>query len=213
MCFPSGDTPATTVIPSALLDLQVGLKLVYDLAASGDNTTDMFKYLQKMLRTDVNTACRVLEAIPTAWKQVGRIDPSVLCELYLDLSALPSPPEVRSQVLRNLGPAMEELLRQGETAKLPAAERLDELWKTLQQGEINPTLSCAILETSGTIMASLLTHGAGKVPNMDQRLRGWGDMLFDCLNVDNVRLPLTPPESPQTNPPRPSTRATPRQQP
>ncbi|KAK3902107.1 putative death-receptor fusion protein-domain-containing protein [Staphylotrichum tortipilum] len=185
LCVPCGDRPVATAIPSALLDLQAGLKLVYDIAASGDSTIDLFKYLQKMLRTDVNTACRVLEAIPAAWKQVGRADLSGLCELYLDLCALPSPPEVRSQVLRNLGPAMEELLGQGESAKLPAAERLDELWKTLQQGEINPTLSCAIIETSGTIMAALVSRGSDNVQNLEQRLRGWGDMLFDCLDVDN----------------------------
>ena len=203
-----------TAIPSALLDLQAGLKLVYDLAASGDNTVDLFKYLQKMLQTDANTACRVLEAIPDTWKQVGRTDPLGLCELYLDLCALPSPPEVRSQVLRNLGPAMEELLRQGKSAKLPAAGRLDELWNTLQQGEINPTLSCAIIETSGTLMASLVSRASDKVPNMDQRLRGWGDMLFDCLDVDNVRLtPDSPPESSQLTPGSPSTHVTPPQQP
>ncbi len=178
--------------PSALLTLHTGLKLVYDVAASGGGMPSLLPHFQKILSSDTNTACRMLEVVPQAWELAGRPDPSGLCELYLGLCDIPSAPEVRAQVLRNLGPVMDYLLSRGEIEKLPGVEQLDKLWKSLQDGDINPTLSCAIIETSGTIIAALVSRDATNIPNMEQRLRSWGDMLYDCLDVDNVSLPHPP---------------------
>lgn len=172
-----------------MLNLHAGLRLVYDAAASDGGLLSLLTAFQRTLSSDVNTACRMLEVIPGAWEQAGRTNPSGLCELYFRLCDIPSAPEVRAQILKNLGPVLDGLLRDGDIANLPAAERLDKLWNNLQNGDINPTLSCAIIETSGTIMAALVSPGSEAIPNLEQRLRSWGDMLFDCLDVDNVGGP------------------------
>ena len=208
---PSEDGQEQSSTPSALLTLHTGLKLVYDVAASNDGMPSLLPHFQKMLSSDTNTACRMLEVVPGAWELAGRTDPSGLCELYLGLCDIPSAPEVRAQALRNLGPVMDHLLCRGEIEKLPGVERLDKLWESLQDGDINPTLSCAIIETSGTIMAALVSRDTTNIPNMEQRLRSWGDMLYDCLDVDNVSSPLPTPRNLTTDSttPRPSTPDTP----
>jgi hypothetical protein len=184
-------TPSESVLEhrstsSALLDLHAGIKLVYNVAVSNSDMLSLLTPFRTKLSSDVNTACRMLEVMPEAWEQAGRTNPSGLCELYLRLCDVPSAPEVRAQVLKNLGPVLDGMLRDGDTANLPAAERLDKLWDNLQNGDISPTLSCAIIETSGTIMAALVSHGSDAVANIEHRLRSWGDMLFDCLDIDNV---------------------------
>ena len=174
---------------SALLDLHAGLRLVYDAAASDNSMPSLLVAFQETFSSDINTACRMLEVIPGAWEQAGSTNPSGLCELYLRLCDIPSAPEVQAQILKNLGPVLDGMLRGGDIANLPTAERLDKLWGNLQNNDINPTLSCAIIETSGSIMAALVSRGSDAVPNVEQRLRSWGDMLFDCLDVDNVGGP------------------------
>jgi hypothetical protein len=173
--------------PSALLDLHASLKVVYDTAATGD-VERLRAGLLKLLNTDVNTTSRMLEAIPEAWKQVDHKNVSSgLCGLYLEACATCSAPEVRTEALTNLGSLMEQILSSGELSGLPTTAELDKLWEQLQKGDINPALSCAIVETSGTVMAALVSRNSDKVSNLEQRLRSWGDMLTDCLDVDNVR--------------------------
>jgi hypothetical protein len=177
---------------SALLDLHTSMKMVYDTATSGD-VEKLRASLLKLLRTDVNTLTRMLEMIPEVWKQVDSTSVrSGLCGLYLEVCTVSSAPEVRTQALTNLGSLMNRILSSGEVAELPSAAKLDELWVQLQAGDINPALSCAIIEASGTILAALMSHNADGVPNMEQRLRSWGDMLSECLDVDNVSPPPPP---------------------
>jgi hypothetical protein len=172
---------------SALLDLHVSLKLVHDTAEHGD-TESLRMHFLKTLNRDVNTATRMLEVIPEAWKQVDSASArSGLCNLYQEACTVASAPEVRTQALTNLGLLMDSILSRGDVAELPSAEQLDRLWSQLQRGDINPALSCAVVEASGTIMAVLVTHTSGIVSDMEQKLRSWGDMLADCLDVDNVR--------------------------
>jgi hypothetical protein len=178
---------AQTGPSSALLKLHTSLKVVYDAAASGDVESLRASFL-RMLSGDVNTASRMLETIPEAWSQTDDLAVrSSLRDLYIEACTASSAPEVRTQALANLGPLMDGILSRGQVSELPTTEQLDGLWLQLQKGDINPALSCAIIETSGTIMAALVSHGAGNVPNMEQRLASWGDMLSECLDVDNVR--------------------------
>lgn len=189
---------------SALLDLHSSLKVVYDTATSGDVDT-LQSTLLKLLSTDVNTSSRMLDMIPEVWKQVDSASVrSGLCGLYLEACTVSSAPEVQTQALTNLGSLMARILRSRGLAELPSAARLDELWARLQTGDINPALSCAIIETSGTILAVLVSRDSDNIPDMEQRLRSWGDMLSECLDVDNVRNNPTYPPLPsslQTNPP------------
>ncbi|KAK4043957.1 putative death-receptor fusion protein-domain-containing protein [Parachaetomium inaequale] len=170
---------------SALLNLHTSLKAVYDAAASGD-VDGLRTHFLAMLSSDINTASRMLETIPEVWKQVGNAAArSELCSLYLEACTVSSAPEVRTQALTNLGSLMDGILSRGEVTELPSVGQLDRLWVQLQNGDINPALSCAIIETSGTIMAALVSRGGDNLSSMEQRLRSWGDMLSECLDVDN----------------------------
>ncbi|KAH6849766.1 putative death-receptor fusion protein-domain-containing protein [Chaetomium sp. MPI-CAGE-AT-0009] len=178
-------TTAQAGSSSALLKLHRALKVVYDAAAAGD-VDSLRAYFLKMLSSDINTASRMLEAIPDAWSQAGDLAVrSSLRDLYMEACTASSAPEVRTQALANLGPLLDGILNRGEVSELPSTEQLDGLWLQLQKGDINPALSCAIIEISGTVMAALVSHGAEKVLNMEQRLASWGDMLSECLDVDN----------------------------
>lgn len=177
---------------SALLSLHTSLNMVHETAHSKDITKLRWQFLHTP-NSDINTANRVLEAIPEVWKQVGGTDVNTgLCNLYLEACTTSSAPEVRTQSLINLGSLMDELLRQGKVAELPSAKELDSLWAVLQTGDINPGLSCAIIETSGTIMAVQVARDSSDGLDMANRLRNWGEMLTDCLDVDNVRLKPPP---------------------
>jgi hypothetical protein len=171
---------------SALLDLHATLKLVYGTAERGDVDILRMHFL-KTLNRDINTATRMLEMIPEAWKQVDSASArSGLCNLYQEACTVASAPEVRTQALSNLGSLMDSILSRGDVTEFPTTEQLDRLWNQLRKGNINPALSCAVVETSGTIMAVLVTRDPDTVPDIEQRLRSWGDMLADCLDVDNV---------------------------
>jgi hypothetical protein len=156
----------------------------------------------RLVETDINTAIRMLEAAPEAWRHVGNPEArSALCNLYLDVCTSTAAPEMRSQALLNLGSLLGELLSNGDTSNLPSAAQLDGLWRQLQKGAIiSPSLSCAIVETSGTIMAALLSQPSQEIPDMAPRLQHWGKLLSECLDVNNVsHLPpetKTLPQSP-----------------
>lgn len=170
----------------ALLELQVALKSVYDTSAAG-HVDGLRECLLKALRNDVNVATRMLETIPRAWERADGVSArSRLCSLYLEVCNVTSAPELRARALTNLGALMDSLLSQGRVTELPTPGELDRLWVQLQSGDINPTLSCAIIETSGAIMATLVSCGSDSVPNLERRLRSWGDMISECLDVDNV---------------------------
>ncbi|KAL1839076.1 hypothetical protein VTJ49DRAFT_1877 [Mycothermus thermophilus] len=170
---------------SALLDLQTSLRVVYNAASSAD-VGQLREELMRLLETDVNTAIRMLEVTPEAWRHVDNSSAtSELCALYLDICISSPAPGVRKQALLNLGSLLGDLLRHGDVSELPSAAQLDGLWRRLQHGEISPSLSCTIVETSGTIMAALLSQPSQDIPDMAPRLQRWGDMLSECLDVDN----------------------------
>ncbi|KAK0711260.1 putative death-receptor fusion protein-domain-containing protein [Lasiosphaeris hirsuta] len=169
--------------PSALLDIEVTVKLFSDLAVAG-NLRGLRLFLFQTLSRDINTATRMLETLPKTWEaRQGTNARSELCLLYADICIHTAAPEARAQALTNLGLLMDDILNQNELAELPGIESLDQLWAGLQNGEINPTLSYAIIRTSGTIMAVLTSRHA---THLNQRLRGWGVMIADALDVDNM---------------------------
>ncbi|KAK3682638.1 putative death-receptor fusion protein-domain-containing protein [Podospora appendiculata] len=173
---------------SALLSLQRATNLVYETALAGD-THGLRSWLLSATRNDTDTACRMLESIPVAWgsSQSGKLRLE-LCTLYAQVCSLPTAPEVRAQALLNLGDLLESLLGgDQQPGQLPSVKELDQLWSHLQEGEINPTLSCAIIRTSGSLMAVLacLRSQGADIPNVDQRLRSWGAMVADCIAIDN----------------------------
>lgn len=175
---------------SALLEMQVALKSVYDTAACGD-LGELRSCLLRTINTDVNTAGRILEAVPRAWAQSGIAGVrSGLFDLYLQVCDASVVPEIRTHALLNFRTLMDGALSHGDVAELPSQEHLDRLWNELQNGDINPALSNAIVETSGTIMAAVVSRDSGSLSDIEQRMRSWGDMLSECLDVDNVSLVL-----------------------
>lgn len=183
---PTGEAPASMIRgtkPSALLDIEVAVKLVSDLAVSG-NVSGLRLCLFQTLRRDINTATRMLEILPKTWEaRQGMNARPELCLLYADICIHTAAPEARAQALTNLGLLVDDILKHHELAELPGIEYLDQLWAGLQTGEINPTLSYAIITTSGTIMAVLTSNHA---TNLDQRLRAWGAMIADALDVNST---------------------------
>ena len=181
----ANSTPSNqAVFSSALLEMQVAFKVVYDTAVSGDINT-LRTVLLQTLKRDTNTACRMLEQIPVAWGNVENARQE-LCVLYIDICNSLTVPEVRAQALSNLGSLMNSILSQEAQAELPSPEHIDRLWAHLLNAEINPTLSCAIIDTSGTLMAALISCNVDNIANMDQRLRSWGELIADSLAVENV---------------------------
>lgn len=165
--------------------MESSLKQAYDAATSAD-VGQLRACVLETLSKDINTASRILEAIPSAWKQLtGANTRTGLCSLYLEVCSVSSALEVRAVALTNLGLLMDDMLASGDLSELPAPEALDKLWNQLHKGDINPTLSYAVIETSGTIMAALVSPNPN-MPGMEQRLRSWGDMITDCLDVENV---------------------------
>ena len=171
---------------SALLDVEVAAHRVWIAAASG-NSNQLRTHLFDALNSDVNTACRMLEAIPDVPDSISVFGNRLeLCTLYGEVCARTSAPEARARALSNLGPLMDEIICRGEPMDLLGAEFLEKVWMGLQDGDINPTLSCAIIRSSGTFMAALTSSGAADSLEMEHRLRGWGAMIADALDIDNV---------------------------
>ncbi|SPQ22502.1 a67df824-cbe3-47f5-a1c1-ad67fc52839f [Thermothielavioides terrestris] len=165
--------------------MHASLKVVYDAMAIGD-IDGLRTHLLKSIQNDANTATRMLEKIPEARKQAKVPSAeSELCDLYLESCAVSLAPEVRAQALLNLGSLIDEILSRDDITRLPSDERLDQLWREIRKGDMNPTLSHAIIETSGSIMAVFVSRDSDKLDNMEWRVRSWGDMLSDCLDVDN----------------------------
>lgn len=179
---------------SALLEMEIALGLVHETASSGD-VAGLRNYLVEMLARDVNVASRMLEAIPAAFSQAQDDNSRVrseICQLCVEVCSTSPAPEVRAVSLANLGALMSAMLSNGHTSELPSLSQLDTLWSDLAKWSINPELSWAITETSGTIMAILASCHRDNLPDLDQRLRNWGALISDSLHVDNVS-PLSSP--------------------
>ncbi|KAK0623332.1 putative death-receptor fusion protein-domain-containing protein [Immersiella caudata] len=178
-----GDNTSAPIRSSALFDMETNIKLVSNFSASS-NISSLRAHLLEILNHDVNTACRVLEALPSIWpsSNLKKEERTGICSLYADICIRASASEIRSQALSNLAALMDELLERLEVTSLPAADVIENVWMSLQQGDINPTLSYAIIRASGTFMAAVSVQGAA---SLGPRLRAWGVMIADSLDIDN----------------------------
>jgi hypothetical protein len=96
--------------------MEISLKSVYDTAAC-DDVDGLRTCLLKTLSEDINTASRMLEAIPKAWNQMNNASiKSGLCGLYLEVCSTSSAPEIRALALTNLGSLMDGILSHGDVA-------------------------------------------------------------------------------------------------
>ncbi|KAM7191443.1 thyroid adenoma-associated protein [Rhypophila sp. PSN 637] len=199
-------------LAKSLLRTEEGIKLVKDTAgtraltgpgrASSNDFAKMRKYLLDILTTDTNTACKMLEVMPKAWDKVQRtrmeavnlvddITPQ-LVGLYAEVVHRHAAPEVRAQALLNLGSLVDKILlvtHRRLQENLPSAEELDRLWTSLlRKGEIiNPMLACAIIKASGSLMAAAVRlTGEGDDDKLEKRLRNWGVLIADSLDVENT---------------------------
>ena len=199
-------TPSRRALPSAFLDLQISLLVTHQTAERHD-VSRLRAYLAGLLdRGSINTACAVLEEMPAIWHQVlmgsDRVEVgSELRTCYAEIVRRTTSPTPRSQALLNYASLLDEVLagegRRAEGAgdlRLPSYGELIRLWESvISCGEINPVLACAVLRASGPIMATLDHHLRGGKENGDgqkghrQRLRAWGAMMMEALDVDSVR--------------------------
>lgn len=146
--------------------------------------------------SDVNTATRLLESLPSIIPTTSTTTKD-LCTLYAKIiTHAVSAPEARAQALLNLSAIIDSTLTgaNGDIDALPSADTIQQAWNSLQaKGEMNPTLSCAVIRASGCFMALLghkTTNPDSKVE--DHRLRSWGQMISNALEIDNVSPPPPP---------------------
>lgn len=179
---------------SALLDSEAVIASVYHAAAVADTKVLRALFLHTLSK-DINTTHRMLEMVPAAWKSISTPETiEGLANLYAEVcTTTAATPDIKAAAITNLGDLIDTLLQQGRQAELlnlSFMATVEQIWKDLQQGEINPNLSCAIIRASGSLMAALVFRSAaasGEIDNqMAQCLRAWGAMIADALDIDNT---------------------------
>ncbi|KAK3953561.1 putative death-receptor fusion protein-domain-containing protein [Pseudoneurospora amorphoporcata] len=180
---------------SALLDSEAVIASVYHAAAVADTKVLRALFLHTLSK-DINTTHRMLEMIPAAWKSISTLATiEGLSNLYAEVcTTTAATSDIKAAAITNLGDLIDTLIqqdRQAELLNLPFMATVEQTWKGLQQGEINPNLSCAIIRASGSLMAALAlrntaTTGSEIDSQMAQRLRAWGAMIADALDIDNT---------------------------
>jgi hypothetical protein len=189
---------------SALLRLQRSLLTVHSSARSQRPETAIPALLTRLsdhgLARDQDTASKMLEAIPEAWGPIVAKDQRVrrtLADYWSIIGrSYQNPPEVRSLAIAFFKEMLDhELrLRDKECASLKQFEApAMKLWAGLQKGEMNPRLSHAAMELSGslTAMVTLLA-----LDGWGDSLKVWGKMVADALDIDNVSATSTIPAKP-----------------
>lgn len=176
---------------SALLDTEAVIASVYHAAAVADTKVLRALFLHTLSK-DINTTQRMIEMVPAAWKSITTLEAiEGLSNLYSEVcTTATATPDIKAAAITNLGDLIDALIqqaRQSELLSLPFMATIEQTWKGLQQGEINPNLSCAIIRASGSLMAALALRSGGETDKqMAQRLRAWGAMIADALDIDNT---------------------------
>ena len=184
--------------PSALLKVQSVQQANYAVASRNDRP-GLEALLKSVAVSDPDTATRLLDAIPESWSASvqGQRSPDVaswLCTVYVNTGLQSdAAPLVRAAALRHLADAMDYLLLLGPAQRhlLPSVESLVRLWQSLAEGDINPTLSWAILRASGPILASLQnvastsTSSSTPIPAA-LTVASWAAMLKSAGSVDQT---------------------------
>ncbi|KAK3391959.1 putative death-receptor fusion protein-domain-containing protein [Sordaria brevicollis] len=176
---------------SALLDTEAVIASVYHAAAVADTKVLRALFLHTLSK-DINTTQRMIEMVPAAWKSITSPEAiEGLSSLYSEVcTTAAATADIKAAAITNLGNLIDALIqqaRQSELAGLPFMATVEQTWKGLQQGEINPNLSCAIIRASGSLMTALTLRSNGEIDKqMAQRLRAWGAMIADALDIDNT---------------------------
>lgn len=170
----------------ALLRNRSGMMRLRIAAANSDLKALRF-CLFESLRHDFDTACALLEAIPTVW--VKDQEP-LLCALYLDICKETVAPEIKAIALTNLAELMNGSLSEGESIVLPSepSDTLAKIFERMQSDTINPALANAVLLASGPLISAvaLQYHRESAFWQFDHRLRAWGKMIADALDDSNT---------------------------
>lgn len=177
-----GDTRFTT---TALLQNRIGIMTIRRAAAS-DNLGELKACLFDALDQDTDTACALIEAVPTIW---GKNHVSELSSLYLDVCAHTKSPEARAAAITNLAELLDTALTDNSQNKhsgaLPDPDALDAFEASLHD-TISPALANALLLASGPLMALRALRHNGQMTfflALEQRLRAWGVALADALHA------------------------------
>lgn len=167
----------------ALLDHRLGIRSLRE-AVSLTGIEGLKACLFDALDLDTDTACMLLEAVPTIW---GKSRASELCKLYLDLCKHTKVPEARAQALTNLAELLDDHISHGKLQDVPSPEELETFQQSLLDG-FNPTLANAVLLASGPVMAiqTLPHNGQLSFFMFEQRLRAWGKTVADALDDSNT---------------------------
>ncbi|CAK7204368.1 hypothetical protein SEUCBS139899_007124 [Sporothrix eucalyptigena] len=151
-------------VPSALLKVQTTLQANYTALAQNDRKC-LESLVSSVAVSDPDTATRLLEEIQSCWFAPCHqtLDAaSWLCSVYTSVCLeITAAPEVRAVALLNLAEVMDYIFlsKDSSVKPLPEAEALARVWSATSQGAINPTLSWAILRSSGPIMAASVLTG------------------------------------------------------
>ncbi|KUI65581.1 tRNA (cytidine(32)-2'-O)-methyltransferase non-catalytic subunit TRM732 [Cytospora mali] len=167
----------------ALFDNRLGIKAMQDATRARD--LEALKVcLHDSLANDTDTACALVEAIPSIW---GEERVPELCLLYLEVCKFSKVPEARAAALTNLAELMDDCITKGQIKELPSPEELDPFQLFLQDS-INPALANAILLASGPIMTiqALKHNGQMSFFMFEQKLRSWGKAMADALHDSNT---------------------------
>jgi hypothetical protein len=173
----------TSFAPIALLDHRLGIRSLREAVAL-TGIEGLKSCLFDALDRDTDTACMLLEAVPTIW---GRSQTSELCKMYLELCKHTKLPEARAQALTNLAELLDDRISQGKLQDLPSPEELETFHHSVLDS-INPALANAVLLASGPVMAIQTLPHIGELSffMFEQRLRAWGKAVADALHDSNT---------------------------
>lgn len=167
----------------ALLDHRLGIRSLREAVAL-TGIEGLKSCLFDALDRDADTACMLLEAVPTTW---GQSQASELCKLYLDLCKHTKVPGARAQALTNLAGLLDDHICQGKLRDLPSPEDFEPFQQSILD-TINPELANGILLASGPAMAIQTLPHIGQLSffMFEQRLRAWGKTVADALHDSNT---------------------------
>lgn len=159
----------SVTVPSALRKAQTVLQANYTALEKNDRQA-LESLVASVAVSDPDTATRLLETVQASWFISGIQTPdtaswlaTVCISVGLEIAAAP---EVRAVALLNLAEAMDYLLfgeGRGNDNILPTVDSLSRVWSATSQGAINPTLSWAVLRSSGPILAASVRAGSTSV--------------------------------------------------
>ncbi|KAL1874253.1 hypothetical protein Daus18300_003617 [Diaporthe australafricana] len=168
---------------TALLDHRLGIRSLRE-AVVLTGIASLRSSLFDALDQDTDTACMLVEAVPSIW---GKSEVAELCTLYLDICKHTKQPEARALALKNLTSLLDDQISQGNLHDLPGPEEFESFQQSIL-GSINPTLANAVLAASGPTLAIQILPHSGQMSffMLEQRLRAWGKAVADALHDSNT---------------------------